>query len=129
MEAMAVDRFAVARHELPAGVVGLELVGEVDLAVSHELTTAVLREIATPGVGGLVVDLRQVTFLDSTGISALVAGMRAAGHRGIPSTVSNAHGMVRSVLDVTGVQGPLTDPDQALPAPDPVREAPGQADT
>lgn len=109
------DGFAVNRHELPAGVVRLELVGEVDMAVAAEVAAAQTREIDTPGVTGLVVDLQRVTFLDSTGIAALVTGMRAARGGGIAFTVTNPHRMVRTVLEVTGVLGPLNG-DQAAGA-------------
>jgi anti-sigma B factor antagonist len=107
------DGFGVSRHELAGGVVRLAVAGELDLAVSEELATAQLREIETAGVTGLLIDLQQVTFLDSTGVSALVAGLSEARRRGIAFTVANAHDIVRAVLEVTGVLGPLTDPDQA----------------
>lgn len=108
-----VNGFAVNRHGLAAGVVRLEVAGEVDMLVSAELTAAQLRAIEDPFVAGVVVDLDQVTFLDSTGIGALVAGMRAAHRRGIPFTVSNPNRMVRSVLELTGVLGPLSGSDRA----------------
>ena len=110
-EVEAVDRFGVARSESTDGVVRLALVGEVDLSVGAELTDALLTEIEAEGAAGLIVDLRQVTFLDSTGIGGLVAGMRAAQERNVRYTVANPRGMVRTVLDVTGVLGALTDDD------------------
>jgi anti-anti-sigma factor len=122
-----VDSFAVSRQELPAGVVRLELVGEVDVASAAELTTAQLREVGTQGVRALVVDLQRVTFLDSTGIAALVAGMQEAGKRGIAYTATNPRGMVRTVLEVTGVLGPLTDAQRASPANEPAGQSPGTA--
>jgi len=103
------NKLTMRRTELPAGVVQLELSGEIDFAVSNDLTAAQMREIDAPGVTRLIVDLREVTFLDSTGISALVAGYRAAHERGIGFLLTNPHHMVRSVLQVTGVLGPLTD--------------------
>jgi anti-anti-sigma factor len=89
------NTFSARRRELPAGVIHLELSGEIDLGVSGDLTAAQLREIATPGVTGLIVDLQQVTFLDSTGIAALVAGYRAARHRGLGFLVTNPHHHVK----------------------------------
>jgi anti-sigma B factor antagonist len=105
-----VDTFTVHRHDLAEGVVRLELTGEVDMSVAAELAAAQLREIGDPAVAGLVVDLHRVTFLGSTGIAALVAGLRAARERGIPFTVTNPQSLVRTVLEVTGVLGPLTGP-------------------
>ena len=113
------NNLRVRRRELPAGVIQLEPSGEIDLVVSGELTAAQLREIETPGVTGLIVDLQRVTLLDSTGIAALVVGYRAARRRGIGFLVTNPHHYVRTVLHVTGVLGPLTVPIQTPPASDP----------
>lgn len=107
--------FAVNRHDVAAGVVRLEVVGEVDMAVSAQLTAAQLREIEDPVVAGLEVDLHGVSFLDSTGIAALVAGLRAARQRRVPFTVVNPRDQVRTVLEVTGLLGALTGFD-AVPA-------------
>jgi len=79
-ECAVVDGFAVNRHGLDAGVVRLEVAGEVDMSVSTRLTSMQLREIEDPVVTGLVVDLNRVTFLDSTGVASLVAAMRAANN-------------------------------------------------
>jgi anti-sigma B factor antagonist len=49
--------------------------GEVDLAVAPELRAS-LAELVDVGVRHLVVDLRPVTFLDSTGIGVLVAAAK-----------------------------------------------------
>jgi anti-anti-sigma factor len=112
------NTFGVRRRELSAGMIHLELAGEIDLGVSGDLTAAQLREIESPGVAGLIVDLQQVTFLDSTGIAALVAGYRAARQRGIGFVVTNPHHHVKAVLQVTGVLGPLTDSNQTAPVLD-----------
>lgn len=120
-----VDRLMMSRHGLPAGIVRLEVVGEVDMLVAAELTAVQLREIEDPVVAGVVVDLHQVRFLDSTGVAALVAGMRAAGKRGIPFTITNAHRMVRSVLELTGVLDALTGCDGAPSRSTAVGEASG----
>ncbi|MET0727527.1 MAG: STAS domain-containing protein [Acidimicrobiales bacterium] len=51
----------------------------------------------------LVVDLSQVTFLDSTGIRELIVTERALEHRGSRLVVRGAQGVVRRCLEVTGV--------------------------
>ena len=108
-EEAAVEMFAVNRHEAAAGAVRLE----VDMTVSAQLTAAQLREIEDAVVAGLVVDLHGVSFLDSTGIAALVAGMRAARQRRVPFTVINPQHQVRMVLEVTGLLGALSGDDGA----------------
>jgi anti-anti-sigma factor len=107
------------------------VVGEVDLATAHLLRTrllGVLRE--QPAV--IDVDLAGVTFLDCTGISALVAVRNAARHTGRQVWVIHPQPVVRRILDMTGLLGPLTAPiDQAPPTgpANPVRTAPTAAAT
>ncbi|MFN2517455.1 MAG: STAS domain-containing protein, partial [Jatrophihabitantaceae bacterium] len=50
----------------------LRLSGAVDLLVTDTVIEAALARIADPAVPRLVIDLRAVTFLDSTGLGALV---------------------------------------------------------
>jgi len=51
----------------------------------------------------LVVDLSQVTFLDSTGIRDLIVAEQALAHRGGRLVICGAHGVVRRCLEITGV--------------------------
>jgi anti-sigma B factor antagonist len=63
------------------GRVVLAVAGEVDLSTAPELHRE-LDRLVDAGAGTVVADLTAVTFLDSTGLSALVAGRnraRAAG--------------------------------------------------
>jgi anti-anti-sigma factor len=57
----------------------------------------------------VVVDLTGVTFLDSSGIRALLTVRRIADEHGAALTVTGAHGIVRRVLTLTGLLGLLTD--------------------
>jgi anti-sigma B factor antagonist len=84
------------------GVVTLSASGEIDLPAASELETR-LGELAGSGVTGLVVDLAGVTFLDSAGINALLKGRRLADTRDLDFQISNATGLVRQVLEITGV--------------------------
>jgi anti-sigma B factor antagonist len=116
--------FEICRYDLGDGVVQLEPVGEVDLNVSAALRTAELRAIESPGVTGVIVDLQRVTFMDSVGIWALVDGMKAAAKKGTSYTVINPPHMVKRVLTITGLLGPLSHDDGEAaesgppPAPD-----------
>jgi anti-sigma B factor antagonist len=84
------------------------LVGEGDLTVREELTTALLAAVARARV--VVVDLAGLRFLDSTGIHALVMAYHAAQREGVRMYAVNAGGVVADLLDVTGVGDLLAPP-------------------
>ena len=59
-----------------AGFVVLAITGEVDVYTSPQLREAFTQVIAEGADRNVVVDLTGVTFLDSSGIGALVSGRR-----------------------------------------------------
>jgi anti-anti-sigma factor len=95
----------MARFEAATAVDGRQarvaLSGECDLAARDQCVAALTGAVeAAPSV---VVDLGALTFLDSSGVHALVTAHRAAVGRGGRLSVVNAAGMVAHVLEVTGV--------------------------
>ena len=85
--------------------------GDVDLSNAEQLEQA----ISTAGADdatGIVVDLAGVPFLDSAGINALVKGRRWADEHHRSMRVTGARGLVREVLDMTGVLAHLSNPPQ-----------------
>ena len=85
--------------------------GEIDIQTSPVLDGR-LRNVFGEGVTSIVIDLADVTFLDSTGLSVLVAGLnRCQGVGGTVRLVS-LRPNVRRVLEITG----LTDVFQVGPA-------------
>ncbi|WP_432824593.1 STAS domain-containing protein [Dactylosporangium sp. CA-092794] len=87
----------------------VRLLGVVDLATEPRLRQALDRALAVPGAAEIVVDLDRLTLLDSTGIAALVSAYRSAAAQGAVLSVANAQGMVRRVLEITGVLKTLTE--------------------
>ena len=77
--------------------------GEVDLATAPLLTDAVDAATASDGAATVTVELSEVTFLDSSGIAALLKGRRVADERGRAYRVVGATGTVLEVLELTGV--------------------------
>lgn len=71
--------------------------GEVDLATSGELEQQVIAALAGPGTR-LVVDLAEVTFIDSSGLNALVRGRRVATERGARLILRAPGAQVRTAL-------------------------------
>lgn len=94
---------SVSTHHEPDGVVRIALAGEVDLATVVSLEQTVTATLDDPSTTSLVVDLEGLTFLDSTGISALLKGRRQADERTKGYRVTAAHGTVLQILEVTGV--------------------------
>ncbi len=79
----------------------VSLAGECDLTVHEELTKVLTAAVATSHP--VVLDLDQLTFLDSSGVHALVMANRAARRAGVPMRAVNARGVVAELLDLTGV--------------------------
>jgi anti-sigma B factor antagonist len=82
-------------------------VGELDLA-TVPLVDEQLAELSSSGFTRLVLDLRGVRFLDSTGIRMLVAWHGRSTNDGVAFSVIPGPPVVQRVLEITGVDGRLT---------------------
>ncbi|WP_188078919.1 STAS domain-containing protein [Actinotalea subterranea] len=83
--------------------------GEIDLTVRRD-ATQLCAEVVERGLP-LVIDTRDVTFIDSTGMSILVRLARDAESNGYPVELHNPPWMLRELLTITGV-------DRILPIAD-----------
>jgi anti-anti-sigma factor len=87
----------------------LGLSGELDIATVGELETAISDGLA--GGGQLVVDLRGLEFMDSTGVRALVAGHAAArdgdGDGSLVIVRARPGTEVARVIEISGIAGAL----------------------
>ncbi|MDT4893318.1 MAG: hypothetical protein QOE97_2353 [Pseudonocardiales bacterium] len=81
----------------------LVLTGEIGLESSDELTTAGLDAIAAGSAEQIVIDLAGVTFIDSTGLGALVVIRKAALAAGRRIGVSNLPPRIAKLLAITGL--------------------------
>ncbi|MGK5551711.1 STAS domain-containing protein [Actinomadura kijaniata] len=90
--------------------------GELDV-VSRERFEEALSSVIDTGAP-TVVDLRQVTFCDSTGLNAIVAAHRRAAERGTPLALLSPPQRVARVFHITGV-------DRYIPVYETLREAIG----
>jgi anti-anti-sigma factor len=87
------------RHERDALRIAPE--GELDLE-SASVLRSVLDEHLEAGCPRLVLDLRGVTFIDSTGLRAVIEADRSAGARGVDLTVLPGPPQVQRIFEVTG---------------------------
>ena len=88
-----------------AVVIGVS--GELDLASSPGLEQELERR-ATSGAELVVVDLRQLEFMDSTGLSVLVRAHQRATELGQRFAVVKGPQQVQRLLSLTGVADRLT---------------------
>ena len=82
--------------------------GEIDMAVADRFGEAIITALMV-GSPRVVVDLTEVTFLDSSGIRALLVAHRVAAERDRSLTVENPVSIVRRVLTIGGILDLLTD--------------------
>jgi anti-sigma B factor antagonist len=87
--------------------VSVKVTGDIDLATADKVGEALTEALTKKSE--VWVDLSGVTFLDSTGIRALVQAHRKASNQGAHLYVHGAQQWVAKVLEVTGV-GPLLAP-------------------
>jgi anti-sigma B factor antagonist len=87
------------------GYRGCRFVGEIDFTSSGPVQST-LTSMILPGGGTVVADLSQVTFIDSSGLGALVQAHRTGLERDTRLVVV-ASTPVRRLLRVTGLDGVL----------------------
>jgi anti-sigma B factor antagonist len=81
----------------------LSVGGEVDLATAPQLHAKLMDLIEVQEAGVVVVDLTPVGFMDSTGLSVLLAGHRRAQAHGHTIRLVCPDGPVLRVLRLTGI--------------------------
>jgi len=85
------------------GTVVVRVRGELDIETAPALRQVLLDQLERGGLDELIVDMRHVLFMDSTGIGALVAGYGTARQAGVAFVVSNPSDLVRRQLELTGL--------------------------
>jgi anti-sigma B factor antagonist len=85
----------------------VSVVGELDQSTADELRTALAEAIGDPG-RGLLVDLSDCDFIDSTGLSLLVETKRRLAEDRRRFGVCCADADVRRLLELTGIDQAVT---------------------
>jgi anti-anti-sigma factor len=83
--------------------VGLEVQGEIDAHTAGRVTEAVADTLHTGSVTSLVLDLRQVTFIDSSGLRALVDAKVTCEQERVSLMISGMSPQVKRILEVSGL--------------------------
>ena len=105
-----------------AGARGIALRGELDLTGAPRIEEHVQSALLNGG-GAFVLDLSELTFMDSTGVNALLRTRSLLGREGRDLVVVCPPGPVRRVLEIIGVAdmlAPFASREQAAAALVPV---------
>jgi len=88
----------------------LTVSGEVDLATSPDLDAAIIAALDS-GAGSIVVDLTEVSFMDSSGLGVIVRGLKRCreADKDLDLVITNER--VLKVFGITGI-------DQVIPIHD-----------
>ena len=92
-------RVEVANTTSPTTVV---LVGEIDLSTAGRVRQALIA-ISSSGENKVVVDMTNVTFMDSTGLAALVGPLKRFRSMGGEIVLRSPTRGVQKVLEITGL--------------------------
>ena len=91
----------VANLDLSGGTATVSLRGEVDVLTVDQVRVA-LGEALAAGPSEIVVDLTDLTFIDSTGLGALIFGFQRARDRGVRFRLAHPSRAVHQILVLSG---------------------------
>jgi anti-anti-sigma factor len=86
------------------GVTGMHwliLSGELDIATTPTLE-ARIAEMCVNGTRAVVLDLSKLTFMDSTGLQAVLGATKQCAHHGLDFSLTGATGAVQRLFELTG---------------------------
>jgi len=79
----------------------LDVSGDIDLASSPELRKALLRELREMRIPRLVLNLKAVEYVDSSGVASLVEALKASRDTGSRLILFGLNSAVREVLQLS----------------------------
>jgi anti-sigma B factor antagonist len=94
--------FEMAEERLGPRTTLLDVAGELDIATAPELRDR-LTTVVERGATGIVVDLRDVTFMDSVAMAAILHARTQLGDKGRMAVVLGAESYTRLVFEIAGL--------------------------
>jgi anti-sigma F factor antagonist len=94
-------------HELVGGRLVVRVAGELDLEAAAAFRRQVDEWVERTGARHVVLNLRRVTFIDSTGLGAILGRLRRARAAGGSLAVVRPAAPVRALFDAAGLGGVL----------------------
>jgi anti-anti-sigma factor len=98
------------------GVLRIALTGELDVSTASDVEERLIELEGGQLPAQLILDLRGLRFIDSTGLSLLINADRRSRKAGRRVTIVSGTGPPRRILETTGLKGRL-DIVEDVPAP------------
>jgi anti-sigma B factor antagonist len=92
--------FKLATADLGDGVFSVSVAGEVDLATAPELKEA-LGDVVSSGANGVLVDLSNATFIDSTTLGVLMGAVKRLRPAGGELVIACHDSNIRKIFEIT----------------------------
>ncbi|MEU8817881.1 STAS domain-containing protein [Actinoplanes sp. NPDC048796] len=102
---------SIMTSTLAGDVVEVSPSGEIDVENAYEIREAVGEQLAAGPPGRIELNLQNVTFIDSVGISALVAAFQLAAVSDVKLVVTRPSRFAHRQLWVTGLLGLFGNPE------------------
>lgn len=80
----------------------IRLLGELDMSTAPQFRDELLR-LAEAGSPQITVDLTELAFIDSTGLSVLITGLKRVRQQGGDMALRSPSPSTRKVLEITGL--------------------------
>lgn len=85
----------------------VKVIGELDLSTAPRLRD-LLAELAGNGTNEVTLDFAEMSFIDSTGVSVLVSGLKRLRETGGDLALQSPRASAMKVLDITGLTSVFT---------------------
>jgi serine/threonine-protein kinase RsbW len=112
----ALPNFQITASRSGSGTT-IKLAGELDSASCAELLERFEEQAQAPGLDRVVLDLAEVSFIDSAGMRAIILIERSTGERGLGLSITPPPVAVTELLQLTGIADHVTLSPQADQAP------------
>jgi anti-anti-sigma factor len=104
------SEFFLVRSDLRNGVARVVVQGELDLG-TVPILDGHLSSLEQDGVKAIILDLRDLSFIDSTGLRALLDASSRAANDGHRLAIVGAPDPARRLLEITGTERILNQPE------------------
>jgi anti-anti-sigma factor len=104
------SEFFSVRSDLRNGVARVVVQGDLDLGAVPTLDER-LTLLEQDGVKAIILDLRDLSFIDSTGLRALLAASSRAANDGHRLAIVGAPDSARRLFEITGTERILNEPE------------------